>query len=153
MDEEDQRAAEIRRFTGMCDAGMNPAPAWPKHEENPMPSSTPKWTSGPWATSARGARDICEGADGTGELIATAYEMNKDRHTDNDEATGEHNAAVMAAAPDLYAALEALPLDSFDKDMDTIDAAEFVDNAGAFFTAMQKARAAMAKARGESDAR
>ena len=64
-------------------------------------------------------------------------------------AINRENADLFAASWDMYEALEALPLDAFDKDMDTIDAAEFVDNAAAFFGAMQKARAAMAMARGE----
>jgi len=62
----------------------------------------------------------------------------------------EANALLIAAAPDLLEALKALPLEAFDKDMDAIDAAEFVDNAGDFFTAMVKARAAIAKVKGQS---
>ena len=60
------------------------------------------------------------------------------------------NAHLIAAAPDLYTALSALPLEAFDKDMADCDAADFVDHAGEFFVAMVKARAAMKKARGEA---
>jgi hypothetical protein len=97
-----------------------------------MPNNTPKWTPGPWGASARAARDICADADGTGELIATAYVMDQDRDTDDDEATGKCNAAVMAAAPDLYDAL-----------------ALYVEHFG---DPLKVARTALAKARGESDA-
>ncbi len=62
------------------------------------------------------------------------------------EQEAEANARLIAAAPTMLEALKALPLEAFDKDMDACDAAEFVDNAGDFFEAMQKARAAIAKA-------
>jgi hypothetical protein len=42
-------------------------------------------------------------------------------------------------------ALRALPLNAFDKDIDKIDAADFVDNSAAFVEAMDKARKVLAK--------
>ena len=59
----------------------------------------------------------------------------------------EANARLIAAAPDLLAACEALPLSKFGDDMADCDAADFKDNALAFFGAMRLARAAIAKAR------
>ena len=122
-----------------------------------MPNSTPKWTPGPWdmgpscPVKLGGVQEIpCFEISGRLDACWVALVQ---EHRNCIATHGDANARLIAAATDLYAALEALPLDSFDKDMDTIDAAEFVDNAGAFFTAMQKARAAMAKARGESDAK
>ena len=54
-----------------------------------------------------------------------------------------HTALLLAAAPDLLEALEALPLDeSFE------DAADFKDNASAFLRAMELARIAIAKVMG-----
>ena len=50
-----------------------------------------------------------------------------------------------ATIRELREALETLPLAAFDKDMNTIDAAEFVDASADFMEAMEKARAALAK--------
>lgn len=44
------------------------------------------------------------------------------------------------------AALRALPLDAFDKDIDQIDASDFVDNSIAFVNTMIQARAVLVKA-------
>ena len=49
----------------------------------------------------------------------------------------------------LLAACKALPLSKFGIDMSSSDASDFVDNAGAFFEAMQLARAAIKLASGE----
>lgn len=56
----------------------------------------------------------------------------------------EANARLIAAAPSLLAACEALPLDC-----DFTDAADFKDNSSRFFEAMDLARQAIAKARGK----
>ena len=48
----------------------------------------------------------------------------------------------------LVEALECLPFDMLDRE-DNLDAAEFVDNCGAFMEAMRKGRTALKKARGE----
>ena len=61
-----------------------------------------------------------------------------------------HFCDLHGAAPDLLEALKTLPLEAFDKELDACDAAEFVDNAGDFFDAMQKARVAIARAEGRS---
>lgn len=54
------------------------------------------------------------------------------------------NARLIAAAPDLLAALRLLPLDQTFE-----DAADFKDNAGRFVAAMDAARTAIAKAEGK----
>lgn len=55
------------------------------------------------------------------------------------------NAALLAAAPELLAACESLPLDMLDRE-DRLDAAEFVDNSESFIRAMRLARDAITSA-------
>lgn len=54
------------------------------------------------------------------------------------------NREVEQESGRLRAALEALPLEDFNKDMDKIDAADFVDHSQDFFRAMELAREALA---------
>jgi hypothetical protein len=61
-----------------------------------------------------------------------------------------HNEGLMEARiAELEGALRLLPLEAFDKDMDSIDAAEFVDHSNDFIEAMIAARAALAGKGGE----
>lgn len=57
----------------------------------------------------------------------------------------KHDARLIAAAPELLNACQALP----DFDIDNPDASDFKDNAGKFMKAMRLAKAAIAKALGE----
>ena len=50
---------------------------------------------------------------------------------------------------EMYEALVMLPLDFFEKAWEELDAAEFKDHALAFYNAMEAARTALRKARGE----
>lgn len=70
--------------------------------------------------------------------------LNVDIRTDKTVPVARANAALIAAAPDLLAACEALP----DFDLERPDAADFTDHAADFMRAMRLARAAIAKARG-----
>ena len=63
-----------------------------------------------------------------------------------DMAEAAANARLIAAAPDLLAALELMPLEHFADEQRDIDAAEFVDHANDFMNAMRAGRAAIAKA-------
>lgn len=63
------------------------------------------------------------------------------------KAQAEQLAALQRDKDAAWKVIEALPLDAFDKEMASIDAAEFVDASGAFMDAMQLARAAIAESR------
>jgi hypothetical protein len=96
----------------------------------------------PWTYEAD--EDCYNDRDGTRfiDLNAISYDA-KSRFARVDPGpTSQADARLIAAAPDLLAACEALPLGcQFD------DAADFKDNAGAFLRAMELARNAIAKAR------
>jgi hypothetical protein len=62
-------------------------------------------------------------------------------------ATATANADLVAAAPELLAACEAMPLDMLARE-DDLDASNFKDNARRFLDAMRKAAAAIARAKG-----
>ena len=104
-----------------------------------------KHTPGPWRIDD-GDEGVFGIFDSNGQAIAylseNPYKGGGLPGWDVDQA----NARLIAAAPELLAALKTLPLEAFDKEMDACDAAEFVDNANDFFEAMQKARSAIAKA-------
>jgi len=55
------------------------------------------------------------------------------------------NARLLVIAPLLFEACQMLPLDKFGEDMGDCDAADFVDNAYAFFEAMKLVRQAFSK--------
>lgn len=74
------------------------------------------------------------------------WEIHADRVGYLGQAQTEEDARLWAAAPELLAACEALP--TFD--LVTPDAADFKDHARDFIRAMRMARAAIAKAKGES---
>jgi hypothetical protein len=108
---------------------------------------SPKWTPGPWAIDHMdpcGSRDICLGADGDGELLATAYIVNADRGKDDEEETGRFNANLIAAAPDLYAAL-VVAVEAIEWTFKELGSGTRVEDRNF----MKQARAALAKARGE----
>lgn len=98
--------------------------------------SETKFTPGPWKADDN---DIETAA---GELLATAYAMDRDRLEGRDfYETAQHNAHLIAAAPDLYEALDNLAM-----------AAEFQIALGdkAWIEMHGVAKAALAKARGEA---
>lgn len=95
----------------------------------------PKWTPGPWGNVIHGERESRVGAN---TLLAIVYST-----AFRDQENQMANAHLIAAAPDLYAALEAVEewwLTDMMHKMDGAPACIFM------------ARAALAKARGESDA-
>jgi len=100
------------------------------------------WTSNSWRRfgSEQVGRCVCE--------PVTQRDGHPDLHFANGGEDGP-DARLIAAAPELLEALEALPLESFGDDMSKCDAADFVDHAGEFFRVMQMARAAIRKAKGE----
>ena len=103
-------------------------------------SDQPKWTQGPWPIKPTGDfKRIVIGdglVDGPGGYeVAEVYSDDCDR----DEAMA--NAHLIAAAPDLYAALEELA--------DLMDAVRAGDYTPDSFTC-QPAQIALAKARGET---
>jgi len=99
--------------------------------------SAPRWTPGPWATS--GMRTKCLSFGGhlspalsvfdVGRNLSVAFIPYSDR-TPKDHVQSHADQKLIAAAPDLYAALEAL-LESADR------------------TNLHAARAALRRARGE----
>ncbi len=93
--------------------------------------SEPKWTPGPWTTDLgpNESAEICMAPDG--ELIADCYLMT----TGN--GSGHANARLIAAAPELYEALQAFVNWRYAEDPDDGSVTD-------------AAYAALAKARGES---
>jgi hypothetical protein len=89
-----------------------------------MPDNAPKWTAGPWSAYNRGI-----GWEVHGPFGGPINDGFRDTFTDAD-------AHLIAAAPDLYQALEALTHPKDDKPACEVFA---------------MARAALAKARGESE--
>lgn len=93
--------------------------------------SEPKWTPGPWVRDGETTSETIwagcapSGYGSTGRYIASVH---------GDDAEAEDNAHLIAAAPDLYAALEMAQL--------------WLDVDGRFD--MQGINAALAKARGEA---
>lgn len=92
--------------------------------------SDTKFTPGPWCARFKRARY---------EITGTGGELMIQLHGAQNNA--EQNANLIAAAPDLYAALEAM-LQQFDADE--------CHNSAADIEAILMAKAALAKARGES---
>ena len=113
----------------------------------------PKWTPGPWVLNIRASM-----GDATGEIVAEIEPPNSARDYRGDitrlqscchiggigheELTA--NAKLIAAAPDLYAALETCPPTS----NPTVSAQEHLDRITAWWA--NEARPALAKARGET---
>ena len=94
--------------------------------------------------------EVHQGNDYTVVMLPGECTENASIHVScGDAAETEKLANLIAAAPGMLEALEALPLGSFGDDMGKHDAAEFVDNAGYFFDAMLKAKVAIQKARGQ----
>ena len=106
-------------------------------------------TPGPWDLDRSGFIREARGPDGCGILIASACDLSRSA------SEGEANARLIAAAPELLAALEALcrEFSVVRRDLSRID-----NNAGhdsshereAAKEVLRLARAAIAKARGES---
>ena len=93
--------------------------------------STPKHTQGPWAIHSQGAGFEVE--SGHGDIVAQAQQVYGDRRHEVRRA----NAKLIAAAPELLAALEAIT-DLYDTDEGCRSLPEY-----------KAARAAIAKAKGE----
>jgi hypothetical protein len=94
-------------------------------------SGETKWTKGPWTTD--GTTVYALGRDGYNRFWANVQKQRRDVTFEEIEA----NAALMARAPDLYAALERLLATSA-----LMEPREYTEAASA-------ARAALARARGE----
>jgi hypothetical protein len=94
-----------------------------------MMSGTPKWTPGPWTN----CNDSFIEADVSGKVVVE--EMNTEiEFMEDEEITA--NANLIAAAPDLYEALEAILEERYENsELDPL---------------VNDARAALAKARGEA---
>lgn len=92
-----------------------------------------KWTPGPWEYQQWGSR-IFDSGKGSSQVLVAIIATN----TRKDE--GRHNAHLIAAAPELFEALEAMLEDGVFAGCDWIPS----DNA------KQLGDAALAKARGES---
>jgi hypothetical protein len=107
-------------------AGEEPGPTSARVVQPSAPAlSAPKWTPGPWKRGTL-ARDIIFGADW--KVIAEVLQrLSKEE--------SEANVALIAAAPDLYAALEAV-----------LSIIWWAHGDGQHY---QAAKAALAKARGE----
>jgi len=107
--------------------------------------SAPKFTPGPWRLGrlSDGRVVMADGADG--EMVRVADCRAPEQH---EAATEQANAALIAAAPDLYAALAEI------LDCPWVpDTAADHPKVGQFSVAVprvEKARAALKKARGES---
>ena len=138
-----------------------------------MDMSEAKWTKGPWTLELvqkfPWGIKILSGSEEVLSQDAICHCSKQNTRQDNEDGIGfdwrskllerqkaidmiaqqDANANLIAASPDLYEALKALPLDSFDaEDIGRHEAADFADHAGQFFEAMQKARAALNKANG-----
>lgn len=120
-----------------------------------MPDSLPQWTEGPWQTDEpNGAtRDIMAPSPGGGprELLATAYPVG-DGVTARITA-GRANAKLIAAAPDLYAALkgvlELISAGKLVRDTSSDANPDWAMRQMPFVMALGAAEDALAKARGE----
>jgi len=92
----------------------------------------PNWTPGPWKIGSRYTENGVY--DKAGNLIANTHSSHRNFDRENQIAEQNANAHLIAAAPDMYEALE-----------DIIGDTEF----GCHRASYIKARAALAKARGE----
>ena len=105
-----------------------------KNQNGGMPPSG--HTPGPWTAERATPNTI--NIDGDGFSIGEVYDGAED--TDSEGSTAEANARLIAAAPELLAALENC--------IETLDAAKHRANGGCEWIAVIEARAAIQKAKG-----